>query len=137
MKTADALRGVIAAAHLSGAKRGAEAGADAARVGARVDLTCEAAAKYSQAVMRAYWERNEDIADRAVLAAIAESVGLDRDRFIRQIDPEDVRDELKSITGRAAERGVFGAPMFFVGDEMFWGKDRLDFVERWLTRPSA
>ena len=139
MKTAEALRGVIAAAHLSGAKR--EAGADAARVGARVDLTCEAAAKYSQAVMRAYWERDENIADGAVLGAIAGSVGLDRDGFMRlidsQVDSEDVRDELKSITGRAAERGVFGAPMFFVGAEMFWGKDRLDFVERWLTRPSA
>jgi 2-hydroxychromene-2-carboxylate isomerase len=135
IKTADALRGVIAVAHLSGAKH--EAGADAAaRVGARVDLTCEAAAKYSQAVMRAYWERDENIADRAVLAAIAESVGLDRDSFMRRIDSQDVRDELKSITGRAAERGVFGAPMFFVGDEIFWGKDRLDFVERWLTRPA-
>ncbi len=137
IKTADALRGVIAAAHLSGAKR--EAGADAARVGARVDPTCEAAAKYSQAVMRAYWERDENIADGAVLGAIAGSVGLDRDGFMRlidsQVDSEDVRDELKSITGHAAERGVFGAPMFFVGDEMFWGKDRLDFVERWLTRP--
>jgi 2-hydroxychromene-2-carboxylate isomerase len=77
IKTADALRAVIAAAHLSGAKREAEAGADAARVGAHVDLTCEAAAKYSQAVMRAYWERDENIADRAVLDAIAGSVGLD------------------------------------------------------------
>jgi 2-hydroxychromene-2-carboxylate isomerase len=132
IKTADALRGVIAAAHLSGAKR--EAGAEAARVGAQVDLTCEAAAKYSQAMMRAYWERDENIADRAVLGAIAGSVGLDRDGFMRLIDSEDVRDELESITGRAAERGVFGAPMFFVRDEMFWGKDRLDFVERWLTR---
>jgi 2-hydroxychromene-2-carboxylate isomerase len=133
IKTADALRGVIAAAHLSGAKR--EAGANAARVGAHVDLTCEAAAKYSQAVMRAYWERDENIADRTVLGAIAGSAGLDRDAFMRLIDSENVRDELKSITGRAAEREVFGAPMFFVGDEMFWGKDRLDFVERWLTRP--
>ena len=137
IKTADTLRGVIAAAYLSGAKRDDEAGADAARVGARVDLTCDAAAKYSQAVMRAYWERDEDISDWAVLGAIAGSVGLDRDAFIRLIDSEDVRDELKSITGRAAERGVFGAPMFFVGAEMFWGKDRLDFVERWLTRPSV
>jgi 2-hydroxychromene-2-carboxylate isomerase len=136
IKTADALRGVIASAHLSGTKRGTGAGADAARVGARVDLTCDAAARYSQAVMRAYWERDENIADRAVLAATAESAGLDRDGFIRLIDSEDVRDELTSITGRAAERGVFGAPMFFVGAEMFWGKDRLDFVERWLIRRS-
>ena len=70
-----------------------------------------------------------------MLGAIVESVGLDRDALLKLIDSEDVRDELKSITGRAAESGVFGAPMFFVGTEMFWGKDRLDFVERWLTRP--
>jgi 2-hydroxychromene-2-carboxylate isomerase len=39
------------------------------------------------------------------------------------------------MTEAAVARGVFGAPTVFVGEEMFWGKDRLDFVERWLTRP--
>ncbi|MGB9382585.1 DsbA family protein, partial [Candidatus Binatus sp.] len=50
-------------------------------------------------------------------------------------DATAARDALAAITEQAAARGVFGLPTFFVGDEMFWGKDRLDFVERSLKRP--
>ena len=46
-------------------------------------------------------------------------------------DP-DVKDRLKAITQEAVERGVFGAPTLFVGDTMFWGQDRLDFVREAL-----
>jgi 2-hydroxychromene-2-carboxylate isomerase len=49
-------------------------------------------------------------------------------------DSNAVRDELAALTQRAVARGVFGAPTVFVSDEMFWGKDRLDFVELWLKR---
>lgn len=58
-------------------------------------------------------------------------------------DPEDVlegaatgavKEALRSATSEAVERGVFGAPAFFVGDEMFWGNDRLHFVEAALQR---
>jgi len=79
-------------------------------------------------------ERDENIADRAVLVRLRKR----RPRARRLHASDRFRSRARrtqSITGRAAERGVFGAPMFFVGAEMFWGKDRLDFVERWLTRP--
>ncbi|GAC1530351.1 MAG: hypothetical protein NVS2B4_09190 [Ramlibacter sp.] len=46
-------------------------------------------------------------------------------------DPE-VREQLKAQTQQAVPRGVFGAPTFFVGDQMFWGQDRIDFVKEAL-----
>jgi 2-hydroxychromene-2-carboxylate isomerase len=85
--------------------------------------------------MRAYWERDEDIGDRDVLASIATSAGFDGTALIDIADAKPARDELAALTETAEARGVFGAPSFFVGDEMFWGKDRLDFVERLLKRP--
>jgi len=88
----------------------------------------------SQAIMRAYWERDEDISDPAVIAEIAVGAGFDGDALAAASDSASIRDELTATTDRAIARGVFGAPTFFVGDEMFWGKDRLDFVERWLKR---
>ena len=89
----------------------------------------------SQAIMRAYWERDEDISDRDVLASIASSAGFDGSALMKIADAPPARDTLAALTENAVARGVFGLPTFFVGDEMFWGKDRLDFVERLLKRP--
>jgi 2-hydroxychromene-2-carboxylate isomerase len=115
IKTALALRCVLAARRL-----GAQAGEGQTAV-----------QSFSQAVFRAYWERDEDIADAAVLRALAPTRA---DQMLRLADSAEVRDELRAITAEAAQRGVFGVPAFFVEGEMFWGKDRLDFVERWLAR---
>jgi 2-hydroxychromene-2-carboxylate isomerase len=84
---------------------------------------------YIQAVMSAYWVRDEDIAQAEVLARIAGQLGGDSVSFLSQIDQPEARDELARVTDEGIARNVFGAPMFFVGDEMFWGKDRLDFIE--------
>ncbi|HEY6299777.1 MAG TPA: 2-hydroxychromene-2-carboxylate isomerase [Candidatus Binatus sp.] len=89
----------------------------------------------SQAIMRAYWERDEDIGDRDVLASVASSAGFDGAALMQIADAQPARDALAALTETAIARGVFGAPTFFVGNEMFWGKDRLDFVERSLRRP--
>ena len=119
IKTAAALRTVIAA--------GRDAGTDE-------ESRERANGAISQAIMRAYWERDEDISDPAVIAEIAVGAGFDGDALAAASDSASIRDELTATTDRAIARGVFGAPTFFVGDEMFWGKDRLDFVERWLKR---
>jgi 2-hydroxychromene-2-carboxylate isomerase len=89
----------------------------------------------SQAIMRAYWERDEDISDRDLLASLASSAGFDGAALMQIADAQPARDALAALTETAIARGVFGAPTFFAGNEMFWGKDRLDFVERWLRRP--
>lgn len=88
---------------------------------------------YHHAVMRAYWANDQDIGDAEVLAAIATSAGLDGSRLVARADDPGVKDRLKANTDEAIARGVFGAPTFFVGDEMFWGNDRLHFVDEALA----
>ncbi len=122
IKTALALRATLAAGHTT---QPVDAGV----------LRERAMRELTQAIMRAYWERDEDISDRRVIASVASSAALDGARLIELADEQPARGELAAVTERAVARGVFGAPAFFVGNEMFWGKDRLDFVERWLKRP--
>lgn len=98
------------------------------------DYTLDAMGRFVQAVMRAYWERDEDISQGGVIAALADACAIDGARLLAAANSEQGRARLAAETERAAGRGVFGAPTFFVGEEMFWGKDRLDFVERWLMR---
>jgi 2-hydroxychromene-2-carboxylate isomerase len=87
---------------------------------------------FTQAVMRAYWDRDEDISDAGVLRVVAASLGVDGDRLLAASASEEARARLASVTEQAVTCGVFGVPMCSVGEEMFWGKDRLDFVERLL-----
>jgi 2-hydroxychromene-2-carboxylate isomerase len=90
--------------------------------------------RFAQGVFRAYWEHDEDIARPEAIARVARENGLDGERLLELTDSTSAREALASVTQRATERGVFGAPTFFVDDEMFWGKDRLDFVERLLAQ---
>ena len=87
---------------------------------------------YVQAVMTAYWVDDQDIAQPEVLARIVDRLGADGEKFLTQVDGPGPRDEVARVTDEGIGRNVFGAPMFFVGDEMFWGKDRLDFIEELL-----
>ena len=116
IKTALALRCVLAVDGLDANDEGR----------ARMDL--------SQALFRSYWERDENISDPEVLASLIRGIKLDPDAILAGANSQEVREELREITRHAAERGVFGVPTFFVSQEMFWGKDRLDFVEQRLKR---
>lgn len=84
------------------------------------------------ALFRAVWVDDRDPSDPAVLADVANGVGLDGAALVGAIDDAAVKDALRANTDDAIARGVFGAPSFFVGDQLFWGNDRLDFVERAL-----
>jgi 2-hydroxychromene-2-carboxylate isomerase len=85
---------------------------------------------YVNAVMAAYWERNDaSIADYAGLRRIAASLGVDPDAFEARSESDAVRQALINSTDAGLSRGVFGVPMVAVGDELFWGKDRMEFVE--------
>jgi 2-hydroxychromene-2-carboxylate isomerase len=83
---------------------------------------------YQHAVMQAYWANDQDIGDAEVLASIASAAGLDGPRLVGRAEEGPIKERLKANTDEAIERGVFGAPTFFVGDQMFWGNDRLQFV---------
>jgi 2-hydroxychromene-2-carboxylate isomerase len=70
-----------------------------------------------------------------VLRAALDELGLDSERFFELIQTPEIKDQLLQNTQRSVERGTFGAPTFFVGEEIFFGKDRLRDVEE-LIRES-
>jgi len=105
-------------------------------------LRCVLAAGLSRPLIhriyRAYWDENADISDRAVLARAIAEVGLDPATILARAETAEIKDELRRRTDEAVERGIFGVPTYFVGDQLFWGQDRSDMVEEALGgRPVA
>ena len=88
---------------------------------------------YVEAVFDAMWREPTNLGDPAELAPVLARAGLTHDEFEALVGREEVKARLKATTERAVERGAFGAPTMFVGDEMFFGQDRLDFVEAALA----
>lgn len=88
---------------------------------------------YMDVMYQAMWVDQKNMADPAVIAEVLESAGLDVDKLVARVQDPAVKEKLKTETAGAVERGVFGAPTMFVGDEMFFGQDRLDYVERELA----
>jgi len=91
---------------------------------------------YLEAIFAAYWERDDaSVAEVEGLRSVATALGLDPDRFVALTEGEEIRRELIAETDAGLARGVFGAPTFVVGNEIFWGKDRMDFIDEELARP--
>lgn len=82
-----------------------------------------------QPLFDAVWVQELDANDDAVLTKIISDAGLSPEDTYSRIAGDDIKGRLRSNTDEAIERGVFGAPTFFVGDEMFFGNDRLHFVK--------
>ncbi len=84
----------------------------------------------------AYWIRGEVPSERGVIERVLSDAGLD-ERFVedvfRDLEKQDVKDDLRRRTDAAIAAGVFGAPAFVVGSDLFWGQDRMHFVERALA----
>jgi 2-hydroxychromene-2-carboxylate isomerase len=83
----------------------------------------------AQALFRAMWVDDRDIASDEVMRAVATEHGFDADALIAAIDTPAIKDKLRAYTDDAIARGAFGAPVLFVDDALFWGNDRLHFVE--------
>lgn len=88
---------------------------------------------YLDTVMAAMWERGLKMDDPQVVAAALAEAGLDAKAILEATQDPDVKAELLANTEQAAARGAFGIPTFFVGDEMFFGKERLGQVEEELA----
>ena len=88
---------------------------------------------YCAAMFRAIWVDGQNMNDPAVVAAELSRAGFDSQALLALSSDPAVKDELKAATEAAVQRGVFGAPTFFVADQMFWGQDRLDFVREALA----
>ncbi len=101
--------------------------------GAAAYLGTERFVPYVEAVFQAMWVDGQDMGNPEVVAEVLGRHGFDAAELLQKINDPAVKDRLRQITEQAIERGVFGAPTMFVGDEMFFGQDRLDFVEEALS----
>ncbi len=88
--------------------------------------------QYIEAIFSAMWVTGKNMNEPTIIAEVLDTIGIEAQEFLVAIAAQDVKDKLKSNTEEAVERGAFGAPTFFVGDEMFFGQDRLDFIEEAL-----
>jgi 2-hydroxychromene-2-carboxylate isomerase len=92
---------------------------------------------YLDAVFRRYWEENDPtIQTFEGLSSSVEALGVNVQAFVEAAESETVRDALVDATNTALDDGIFGAPTVVVEDEIYWGKDRFDFVEDHLARLS-
>jgi 2-hydroxychromene-2-carboxylate isomerase len=107
---------------------------DAAKLIIAVDLHdgAEAAMRVSGAVLRAVWVDERNIADEATLATLLQEHQLPA-RRLEDAHSQAAAERYEANTRRAIEAGVFGAPSYVVAGEIFWGQDRLDFLERALA----
>ena len=87
---------------------------------------------YHRAIYDAFWRDGLNLGDPAVVGEVLRGAGLDADSLAATSEETAVKEALRASTESAVARGAFGAPTFFVGDEMFWGNDRLVFVEEAL-----
>jgi 2-hydroxychromene-2-carboxylate isomerase len=93
----------------------------------------DAIPRLAHPLFEAAWGLDQDINDATVLARCATQAGFDAAALAAAVGTPETKDALRANTEEAVRRGVFGAPAFFVGDELFWGNDRLHFVEQALS----
>ena len=92
------------------------------------------AAKYTDTMFTAMWEDEKKMDDPEVVTAVLDAADLDGAHILDRIQEQPIKDALIGNTNASVERGCFGAPMLFVGDEMYFGKDRLEAVEKEIMR---
>jgi len=98
-----------------------------------VDRDEDVARGLAQAVYHAHWGQGRDISTVDQVAEVAGTLGVGKGDLARACADPAIKQRLKDETERSIARGVFGSPFVFVGDEPFWGADRLEQVERWLA----
>jgi 2-hydroxychromene-2-carboxylate isomerase len=94
-------------------------------------------ANYADAVFRLMWEDEKKMDDPEVIRTSLDAAGLDGARTLARIQEQEVKDRLLENTEGSVARGTFGAPTFFVGDEIFFGKDKLRDVEEEIAAAKA
>jgi 2-hydroxychromene-2-carboxylate isomerase len=87
---------------------------------------------YCSAMFNAIWVASLNMNDPGVVGATLQKAGFDPQALLTLANEPNTKEALKTATQEAVTRGAFGAPTFFVGNQMFWGQDRLDFVKEAL-----
>ncbi len=93
--------------------------------------------QYNRAVFSAFWTDAVNVTDRGEVVRYLEAAGLDGKSILTKAEGDEYAKRLASNTQFAADRGVFGSPTFIVGSEMFFGNDRLDFLEATLKKSAS
>ncbi len=89
------------------------------------------------AYMKAVWANEEDITEDQTIIRIANEQGLDGRRLFEESQHPDITSQYEQNTADAVKKGIFGAPSYVIGDEIFWGQDRLMFVEQKLKEAKS
>lgn len=97
-----------------------------------VSLEDESQIKFIDALTPAIWEKGLDVSDADAVAAVLTAAGFDADSLNTKTQDAIIKQTLINNTERAVERGAFGIPTFFIGKEMFFGKERLGQIEEML-----
>ena len=88
----------------------------------------EAFQRYMDAIYRAIWVEALNMNDPGVVSEVLSRAGFDPAAVLAMANEQATKDKLKAVTMTAVERGVFGAPTFFIGEHMYWGQDRIEQV---------
>jgi len=83
---------------------------------------------YLEAMFNAYWKDNLDTSNEKILNTLLEKCKINSETFFEGIKNPKIKNELKTITQKAHEKGIFGAPTFLINNKVFWGQDRLEFA---------
>ena len=75
-----------------------------------------------------YWKKNIDLSNSVNIENILNECSIDKKNFFKDIENQNIKDELKKLTNDAFEKDIFGAPTFVVNNKIFWGQDRLDYA---------
>jgi 2-hydroxychromene-2-carboxylate isomerase len=103
-------------------------------IGVRETIGGQPAIKLAHRVLRALWQEERNPADPATMAALITDIGLDADSIMNLGGDPKWAERRLADTQAALDRNVFGAPSYVIGDDIFWGQDRLEFVQRRLAR---
>jgi len=122
---------------------GAELSPDARRMRPRSRLLAQAALVAQDAgcfrafhypAFRARWAEARDIADPGVVCSLLDGAGLNGSEALERAQSPELVDRIERCSREAIERGVFGAPTLFIGNEMFWGNDRFEVARHYLLK---
>ncbi len=93
----------------------------------------ENAGALSDAILTAVWAEEKNVADSNTLTTIADTCGLDGPALLAEAQTEELTAQFTRVTAEAHVAGVFGSPSYVIDGELFWGQDRLDFLDRALS----
>ena len=90
-------------------------------------------AQFARAAFSSYWRDGVDLSAPQQVAALGTTIGVDAQELLAGIESDQARTDLRDAVAASLDKGVFGSPFFIVGEEKFWGSDRLELVDEWLT----